>query len=77
MASKAKLDEIKAHVAGCSICSAANKRVNDFCETGRLMFYEFAQVTPPDRIEEVEITKEQHARLVAEQHRRERNAERN
>ena len=33
-----KMEGIKAHVAGCATCSAANKRVNDFCEKGQLLF---------------------------------------
>lgn len=73
----AKMDEIKAHVAACPTCSAANARVNDFCEAGRLMFYEWAQVNPPERIEEVQVTDEQFARLVAEKRRRDRSGSRN
>jgi len=48
-----KMEEIKAHVSGCSTCGAAKGRVNDFCEAGRVMFYEWAQVNAPSRIEQV------------------------
>ena len=72
-----KMEEIKARVSGCSTCGAAKGRVNDFCEAGRVMFYEWAQVNAPSRIEQVEITKAQWDRLVAEQKRRARNAGRN
>ncbi len=72
-----QMEKIKAHVADCPTCTAANKRVNDFCDEGRLMFYAWANVHPPKRIEEVEITRDQHDRLVAETRRRERNSERN
>jgi len=71
------MEEIKAHVASCPTCTAANERVNDFCEVGRLMFFEWAQVNPPQRAELVEITQEQYERLVAERIRSERSAERN
>ena len=72
-----KMEAIKAHVSGCPTCSAANGRVNDFCETGRLMFYEWMQVNPPTRIERVVLTDDQYKRLEAEQRRRVRNAGRN
>jgi hypothetical protein len=72
-----QMEKIKAHVDSCSVCTAANKRVNDFCDEGRLMFYAWANVHPPKRIEEVEITKEQHARLVDETRRRSRHGGRN
>lgn len=72
-----KIDEIRAHVASCPVCIAAHNRANDFCPTGLLLFSEWAQSHSPTRVELVEITKEQHDRLVEEQHRRRRNAERN
>lgn len=72
-----KTEKLKAHVAGCSMCSGANGRVNDFCEEGLLLFFEYAKEHPPIRAEEVEVTQEQYDRLVAENLRRRRNAERN
>ena len=35
-----KLAALEAHVSTCDVCSIANKRANDFCERGRLMFYD-------------------------------------
>lgn len=72
-----KLDEIKAHVTTCTVCSAANKRVNDFCELGRLLFFEWAKDHPPVRAAEVEISQEQYDRLVAETRRARRSGENN
>lgn len=64
-----QLEAIKAHVAGCKVCTAANKRVNDFCTEGRAMFNEWAQHHSPTSAEEVELTDEQYERLVAERKR--------
>jgi hypothetical protein len=72
-----QMEKIKAHVAACSVCSSANKRVNDFCDEGRLMFYAWANVHPPERITVAEITKEQHHRLVEETRHKQRSGERN
>ena len=71
------LEKLEAHVAGCTICDAANKRVNDFCAEGQLLFFEYASTNPPIRFEEVTITKAQYDRLVEEARRRLRSAERN
>jgi hypothetical protein len=65
----AKMDEIEAHVRSCPICSAANRRVNDFCDVGLAMFYEWAKDNPPVGAEMAEISKEQFDRLLAERRR--------
>ena len=72
-----RLAVVVAHVDQCATCSAANKRVNDFCEEGRLLFLEYAKHQAPNSVEEVELSDEQYYRLIAETRRRRRNAERN
>lgn len=72
-----ELDALKAHVATCRFCSAASKRVNDFCPLGQLLFFDYAKDHAPVSAEEVEITKEQCDRLVAEITRRRQNFGRN
>jgi hypothetical protein len=72
-----QMEALKAHIAACSVCSAANRRVNDFCGTGQLLFREWAKDHPPIAAVETEITKEQFDRMVAEAERRQRQAERN
>lgn len=67
--SDTQMERLKAHVAACPTCIAANGRVNDFCDEGRLMFYAWANVNPPTRIESVQVTDEQYARLQREQKR--------
>lgn len=69
--------EVNAHVVGCAICSKANKRVNDFCPAGRLLFAEYAKTHQPTGAREVEITDEQFERLVAEQVRSDKASEQN
>jgi hypothetical protein len=73
----ATLEAVLAHVAACSVCTAANKRVNDFCTDGQVLFLEYASGHAPNRAELVEITPEQHDRLLAHARRRLRNAGRN
>lgn len=72
-----KLEQLQAHVDACAVCSAANKRVNDFCEAGRLLFSEWAKHHEPIRITEHTLPQDQYDRLVAETRRRERQRERN
>jgi hypothetical protein len=72
-----KLKELQAHVGACTVCALANKRVNDFCEEGKLLFVEYAKDHPPSRAAMVEIPKEQYDRLVAETKRRMRQGQRN
>jgi hypothetical protein len=72
-----KLEKIKAHVAACTLCSAANGRVNDFCREGELLFLDYAQGRIPISIQSVEIPKEQYGRLVEQTERRRRQSERN
>jgi hypothetical protein len=72
-----KLEEIRKHVEACTICTAADKRVNDFCEAGQLLFFEWAIDHEPTRVEEVGITPEQYERLLAHARRRLRAAGRN
>lgn len=74
-------DELKikiiAHVDACSVCSAANQRVNDFCMEGQMLFYEWAKDHSPTGAAMVEISKEQYDRLVEETLRRQRSAANN
>jgi len=72
-----KTKELEAHVVSCSVCSVANKRVNDFCETGQLLFFVWAEEHPPRAAALVELTPEQYEQLVQAVLRRARNAERN
>lgn len=67
--------KLEAHMADCGTCTRANFRVNDFCETGKLLFAEWNP--QPIGAQEVEISQEQFDRLVAEGQRRRRNGERN
>lgn len=60
-----ELAAVVKHVDSCAACTAANKRVNDLCPEGRLLFAAYQKVAEPTSIEEVEITDEQYARLVA------------
>ena len=36
-----KRDAMLAHIADCGVCSRANKRVNDFCDLGRFLFFDW------------------------------------
>jgi hypothetical protein len=72
-----KLALIVAHVEKCATCCSANKRVNDFCEQGKLLFFDYARDTAPNRITEHTLTDEQYARLVEETRRRQQQGERN
>lgn len=73
----ASLEAVLAHVAACSVCTAANKRVNDFCTEGQVIFLEYAAGHAPTGAEMVEITPEQYQRLLEHARRRLRNAGRN
>jgi len=72
-----KLKKVIAHVDACSTCSAANKRVNDFCGDGQLLFFEYAKDAKPIRAEQVTLPQDQYDRLVEETRRREQQGERN
>lgn len=72
-----KIALVVAHVEKCATCSAANKRVNDFCEQGKLLFFEYSKDASPTRIVEHTLNDDQYARLVAETRRRQRQGGRN
>lgn len=72
-----KLNNLKAHVDACSVCSSANKRVNDFCEEGLLLFSDWSKDKMPTHIVEHTLTQEQYDRLVEDTRRRRRQGERN
>jgi hypothetical protein len=67
-----ELKQVQEHVEKCAVCSKANKRVNDFCFTGRMLFAEYAKTATPIRREDVTLTDEQYHRLVAETERAEK-----
>lgn len=72
-----KLRAVVAHVDQCSTCTAANKRVNDFCEEGKLLFFEYSKDKTPTSIKEHTLTQDQYDRLVAETQWRQRQGGRN
>jgi len=72
-----RLKKVIAHVDSCSTCSAANKRVNDFCRDGQLLFFEYAKHAKPIRAEQVTLPQDQYDRLVAETERARRSGEKN
>jgi len=59
-----EIEAIKTHVAGCSVCSAANRRVRDFCDAGRVMFYHWVTEHPPSHIEQAELSKADYERVL-------------
>lgn len=72
-----ELPKIEIHVRDCAVCSKANRRVNDFCETGTALFIEWASTRKPVNAAMVTITDEQFDRLVQQHKRRHRQSERN
>jgi hypothetical protein len=42
-----ELRDIQDHIQVCEICQRANKRVNDFCSVGKIIFFEYAQHNEP------------------------------
>ena len=71
------LEALRAHVAGCSACTAANRRVNDFCTDGQVLFLAYAAGHSPTSVQEAEITPEQYQQLLKHARRRLRQAGRN
>jgi hypothetical protein len=70
-----KLDGLKLHVSQCRVCSRANKRANDFCAIGRLMFFAWVKNETPASI--VELDEEQSIRVINEEAERGRKASSN
>jgi hypothetical protein len=62
---------LEEHVNSCRICSAANKRVNDFCPAGKVLFYEFAQHNAPISAEVLSEEESAKVRNEIQQKRRE------
>jgi hypothetical protein len=67
-----KLAALEAHVSTCEVCSIANKRANDFCEQGRLMFYDWIELEDPKSV--IELDEEQSIRVIAQALERARKA---
>jgi hypothetical protein len=72
-----ELEKVKAHVDSCSVCSRAHMRVNDFCDEGKLLFFDYAKDREPVRQMFVTLTDEQYDRLVEETRRARRRGENN
>ncbi len=55
--------DLEAHVASCPRCLAANKRANDFCDEGRLLFFDYVKDETPAS---VRIMSEEESQRVIE-----------
>jgi hypothetical protein len=67
-----RLEALEAHIASCPVCKVANKRANDFCDRGRLMFYDWIELEDPKSV--VELDEEQLIRVIAQENERIRKA---
>lgn len=63
------------HVNNCPRCVAARKRANDFCDTGRLLFFDYVKDEAP--ISERLLSAEESARIIQKEKARARKANSN
>jgi hypothetical protein len=66
----ADIKKVIEHEATCATCKAANKRINDFCIEGQLLFAEYQKTHQPTSIIDATVTDEQYERLLEEARRK-------
>lgn len=62
------LEKLNHHISRCEQCSKANKRANDFCLTGKLLFRDWATLQQPTSVKV--LSEEESLRIIASAQRK-------
>ena len=70
-----ELQAVREHVDSCRVCQKANKRVNDFCPEGKVLFYQYAATDYPTSVEV--LSEAESAKIINEVEKKRREAHNN